>query len=203
MSTDPIEPASIESATSSGTSADRPHITTLTFSPGAAGPSVGLDICTTYVPRTPEKVIVAGSRSITDVALVRAEMNKLWRDWGPYSIVSGQARGVDRIAARIARDAGIEVHEMPADWDTHGRSAGYIRNAGMAKAATGALIIYDGLSKGSSHMIRIAAAEGIRLRVVAPDGWWEMLLATAPRTWDPASLGSVEWAMLPAGRSTR
>lgn len=102
------------------------------------------------------KVIVAGSREFTDKEAIRDEMNKAWREWGPFEVVSGMARGVDRLAAEIAREAGITVHEFPADWDRYGRSAGYRRNEKMAQVADGLIAFWQDGSRGTRHMIDLA-----------------------------------------------
>jgi len=42
--------------------------------------------------------------------------------------------------------------EFPADWDTHGRAAGPIRNKQMAEYGDALLLIWDGESRGSANM---------------------------------------------------
>jgi len=115
------------------------------------------------------KVIVAGSREHTDREIVREHMNRLWREIGPYEIVSGTARGVDTIGASLAKDAGITVHEYPANWQALGRRAGYIRNQVMAQNATHLLAIWDGHSRGTRHMIDIAKQAGLTVQVYRTD----------------------------------
>ena len=44
----------------------------------------------------------------------------------------GDARGVDRDAGRIAKQAGYEVEAMPADW-SQGRKGGVLRNEEMLR----------------------------------------------------------------------
>lgn len=121
-----------------------------------------------------QKVIIAGSREITDVEFIRHEMNNLWREIGPFEVVSGTARGVDRISARLAREAGITVHDYPADWDRFGRSAGYRRNEQMAQEADYALILWDGKSRGTRHMMEIMKKAGKPSDVVVYTKNWRM-----------------------------
>lgn len=99
------------------------------------------------------KVVIAGSRNIAAVELIRNEMNMYWLEIGAFEVISGMARGVDRIARDIAVASGITVHEMPAEWDKYGKSAGYRRNAEMVDLATHGLIFWDGESKGTKHTI--------------------------------------------------
>lgn len=84
-------------------------------------------------------------------------------------IVSGTARGADQLGERYAFEHGFPVKHFPADWDQHGKSAGYIRNAQMAEYADAAVIFWDGMSRGSKHMIDLAKAKGLRVRVVKYD----------------------------------
>lgn len=158
-----------------------------TWAPDAARPS-------------PMRVIVAGSRTIRDRELVRSQMNAAWRDWGRFEVVSGMAAGPDRIAADLAEAAGVRVVRMPADWERHGRRAGCLRNVEMVKSADAALVIYDGSSPGSAHLIREASAAGLRVRVASPAGWWSRVVDRAPSGWDPRSLNGVEWVPVDLGR---
>ena len=46
-------------------------------------------------------------------------------------VIEGGALGADRLAARYAAAAGLEVLTFPADWQRYGRAAGPIRNKQM------------------------------------------------------------------------
>lgn len=98
------------------------------------------------------KLIIAGSRTINDIRLIVKAIHK-FNLINISEIVSGEARGVDRLGERYARLKGIKVKPFPADWDRYGKSAGYRRNAVMAKYADCLLPIWDGESKGTNHMI--------------------------------------------------
>ena len=54
---------------------------------------------------------------------------------------------------------------MPADWNKYGKSAGYKRNEEMANIADAALVIWDGESRGSKHMIDIAKKQKLQVYV--------------------------------------
>jgi hypothetical protein len=97
------------------------------------------------------KVIIAGSRSITDSLKVLAAVNQF-----PYDItqvVSGGAAGVDRLGEELAELIEIPVMRFPADWKKHGKSAGILRNEEMGRYADALIAIWDGSSRGTSHMI--------------------------------------------------
>lgn len=42
---------------------------------------------------------------------------------------------------------------FPADWEKYGRKAGYLRNDQMARYTDVAIILWDGQSRGTKHMI--------------------------------------------------
>lgn len=75
-------------------------------------------------------------------------------------IICGMAAGADMLGRRWAHENALAVVEMPADWEKHGRSAGYIRNEEMAKKADQVVVFWDGLSKGSKNMIDLAIKYG-------------------------------------------
>ena len=101
------------------------------------------------------KLVIFGSRGIEDMRAVEKAMEA----WGMASqvteIVSGGARGVDRLGERYARQHGIHCKVFPAQWDKYGKRAGPIRNAEMAKYADYGVAIWDGESRGTAHMIRL------------------------------------------------
>lgn len=99
------------------------------------------------------KVIVAGSRTITDISLVE----KAIKDSGFVitEIVYGLARGVDSLAVQYATLNHIPVKGFPAKWEKLGRAAGPIRNVEMGEYADAAVIIHDGVSKGTANMLYI------------------------------------------------
>jgi hypothetical protein len=104
------------------------------------------------------KLIIAGSRSITDYNVTLEAFNKLIRDNPTLSIdeiVSGTANGPDSHAIRIAKERNIRVAKFPADWNMYGKRAGYVRNSEMARYADGLLAVYDGNSRGTKMMIEL------------------------------------------------
>lgn len=102
------------------------------------------------------KLIVAGGRDFNDKDLLEAEIlslvNNELKDRA-VSIVSGMARGADRLAWEYAKSKNIICYEFHADWSKHKRAAGYRRNIEMANFADGLLLFWDGRSKGSGHML--------------------------------------------------
>lgn len=111
------------------------------------------------------KIIVAGTRSFDNYALVCKILNRLKN----VEVVCGEARGADALGKKFAIENGLVVHSFPADWDSHGKSAGYKRNEQMAKFADSCIVFWDGVSKGSKHMIDLAQRYGLKTLVVRYD----------------------------------
>lgn len=114
------------------------------------------------------KLIVAGGRDFNDYALMEKLLNQLANEeYEKYSvsIVSGMARGADALAARFAEENNIQLYEFPADWNQHGRGAGYVRNREMAVFADALVAFWDGESKGTANMIKTMHAMHKRTHV--------------------------------------
>lgn len=82
----------------------------------------------------PNRSIWTGSRHWTDEDEVRRVLELMCDPEGrsDVTIVHGACpTGLDAIVDRIAREMGFQVEPHPADWDTHGKSAGPIRNQEM------------------------------------------------------------------------
>lgn len=99
-------------------------------------------------------VIIAGSRTILDydellLAIKQANLNI-------NKILCGKAQGVDTLGEQYALEHNIPINYYPADWDTYGKKAGYMRNEIMAKNANALIVLWDGKSKGTRHMINLA-----------------------------------------------
>ena len=80
------------------------------------------------------KVIVAGSRGIEVISLVDAAIRQ--SGFEVTEVVSGTARGVDRLGEEWAMSRGIPIARFPADWARHGRRAGIVRNLQMIDYVT-------------------------------------------------------------------
>lgn len=115
------------------------------------------------------KLLVAGSRELDHDDAAFALRDELKATFGPYcagvEIISGMARGMDKIAWFVGRDLGLPVVEMPADWDKHGKRAGYVRNAEMVKLADEVWVWWDYSSPGTKSTIDLTLAAKKPLRV--------------------------------------
>lgn len=113
------------------------------------------------------KVIIAGSRGILNYNFVIKAVGSSGFDI--TEVVSGTARGVDRLGERYARDNNIQLKKFPADWAGYGKGAGFIRNGQMAEYADALIALWDGKSKGTEQMINRAKHEGLKVHVFVPE----------------------------------
>ena len=112
------------------------------------------------------KIIIAGGRDFDDFDFLCEKVDKILSRQQEIEIVSGCARGADKLGERYAELRGYPVKRFPADWGNHGRAAGYIRNEEMAEYSDALIAFWDGKSKGTQHMIRIAEEQGLKTRIL-------------------------------------
>lgn len=114
------------------------------------------------------KVIVAGSRGFDNFELMERLLDMYFQNYSPdeIEIVSGGAKGADRLGERYARSRGMALKVMPADWNRYGKSAGYRRNESMVQYATHCVVFWDGESRGTQHTIDLANQYNLVLRIV-------------------------------------
>jgi hypothetical protein len=112
------------------------------------------------------KVIIAGSRGITDYSLIQRVMEPLLWAWGITEVVSGGARGVDQLGETWASRNNIPIRQFIPDWNGYaGKRAGLVRNTQMADYAQGLVAFWDGSSRGTKHMIDTARLKGLKIHV--------------------------------------
>jgi hypothetical protein len=97
------------------------------------------------------KVIIAGSRNIKSFSIVKSAVDE--SKFIISEVVSGRAEGVDYLGEQWAIKNGVQIAKFPADWNTHGKAAGHIRNKQMADYADALVAVWDGSSRGTKNMI--------------------------------------------------
>jgi predicted Rossmann fold nucleotide-binding protein DprA/Smf involved in DNA uptake len=109
------------------------------------------------------RVAVVGSRGFRGEAAVRRCVAEL----PPGTVVvTGGARGVDSWAEDEARRRGVACVVHRADWSTHGRSAGVIRNGVIVADCDRVVAFWDGASRGTADTITRARKAGKSVYVV-------------------------------------
>lgn len=112
------------------------------------------------------KVIIAGSRDFSDFQLLYAKCEEVLANVKEAEIVSGTARGADKLGEHYASLKGYSVRQFTPDWDKQGKSAGYIRNKEMADYSDCLIAFWDGISRGTKHMIDLATEKGLSVHVI-------------------------------------
>lgn len=112
------------------------------------------------------KVIIAGGRDFNNYELLCRKADKILSRQNEIEIVSGAAKGADKLGERYAEERGYLITRFFADWGTFGNVAGYRRNNEMGIYADALILFWDGESKGSGHMLKIAYNNNLEVRII-------------------------------------
>ncbi len=114
------------------------------------------------------RLLVCGGRDFADKRILDAALSEMQAKHGIAAIIQGAAAGADTLAAEWGRSKGVPVEAFPADWETHRRAAGPIRNKQMLdEGRPDAVLAFPG-GRGTANMVRQAEAAGVRVWKVAP-----------------------------------
>jgi hypothetical protein len=119
------------------------------------------------------RVVVAGGRRFNDYNLLKIMLLHYFKNFEmkDIEIISGNARGADKLGERFADEFGCSKKIFIPDWDTHKKAAGYERNKEMAEYANEngngyCVCFWDEKSKGTKHMIDLATKNGLKTKTV-------------------------------------
>lgn len=112
------------------------------------------------------KVIIAGGRDCNDKSiLAEAILNS---GFNITEIVSGGATGADALGEAFAKEFMIPLTKFDAQWATHGKAAGPIRNKEMAEYVGklgGLIALWDGNSGGTLDCINKCKDQGVMIHI--------------------------------------
>ena len=111
------------------------------------------------------KLAVVGSRTFYDYDLLERCLLRYF-SLDDLEILSGGARGTDALAARFAREHGLALRIIEADWERLGRVAGPVRNSRLVQEAEVLVAFWDGRSRGTRDSIAKARRAGKRVLVL-------------------------------------
>jgi hypothetical protein len=116
----------------------------------------------------PLRVLVCGGRNYFDTLTVFKNLDFLRqsRKEGLH-IISGMARGADTLAVEWANSRGATLSCFPADWEKHGKAAGFIRNQQMLDEGQPDLVVAFKGGSGTADMVRRAKAANIKVVALA------------------------------------
>lgn len=116
-------------------------------------------------------LMIAGSRDFDNYKCLNQICDYLLQNVSDeIVIVSGCARGADKLAEHYAYTHNHELIIFNADWNKYGKCAGYRRNEEMqnfiaAKKHKGIVCFWDGKSKGTKHNFELAKKLNNSLRI--------------------------------------
>lgn len=132
------------------------------------------------------RILVTGSRDWTDRDAVYHALNQICEERGlnyipdehgntmpdpsKVTVVHGACpTGADIIADDWCISADFLAERHPADWGTHGKAAGPIRNQEMVDLGADICLAFPlGASRGTRDCMRRAEAAGIPVKVIEP-----------------------------------
>ena len=102
-------------------------------------------------------ILVTGGRDFSDETLLRRlifDAAGTGLESHEIRLVHGNARGADKLAARIGIEAGFDVVPYPANWKDHGLAAGPMRNTFMFVDSKPDVVIAVPGGTGTNDMVK-------------------------------------------------
>lgn len=110
------------------------------------------------------RVLVCGDRNWSDYPFLESTLDQIHSQTPIDMIIEGEARGADKMSRQWAESRDIPYLAFPANWATHGRAAGPIRNRLQFNEGKPDLVVgfHDDIasSKGTRDMINYARTHG-------------------------------------------
>lgn len=116
------------------------------------------------------RILVTGSRNYGNRIDVWAALDQQLAEHRAFTLVVGDCpTGADKHARDWAARWWIPVEVHRADWKTHGRAAGPLRNHAMVASGADLCLAFPlGRSPGTRGCMRLAAAAGIPVKEHTP-----------------------------------
>ena len=118
---------------------------------------------------------IAGGRDFDDFFSADEFIKKIFKESGVVKkrdivIISGGAKGADKIAEDFSKKYELKNIIMNANWDLNGKAAGHIRNKEMASKSLEfgertLIAFWDGKSRGTKNMIENANKMKIDVKI--------------------------------------
>jgi hypothetical protein len=109
---------------------------------------------------------IVGSRGFTNYKLLCRTVNEIRMKLNITCIVSGGAKGADKLGEKYAKEHGIKMVTMSPDWKLHKKKAGIIRNQDIVNAADYVLCFWDSQSPGTRNTIERTRKTNKMLKIV-------------------------------------
>lgn len=112
------------------------------------------------------KLIIAGTRTFNNFDLLSNELHNICIKHQITEIVSGCAKGADRLGELWAHTQGIKIKQFHANWQLYGKLAGPKRNKQMSEYADALIAFWDGKSSGTKNMIELAKKLKLQITII-------------------------------------
>lgn len=119
------------------------------------------------------RVLVCGGRDYSDWERFNSVLDEIAGNASPKFgeivlppwrvMIHGGSNGADAFAHAWAQATCMKIEVYPADWDTHGKAAGPIRNSKMLSEGKPDLVIAFPGGRGTADMVRKAKAAGVKV----------------------------------------
>jgi hypothetical protein len=103
------------------------------------------------------KILVCGGRDYFDAERIDRILDLVM----PSFVIHGCARGADALAANWAVKRGVPHQCYKADWHTHGKGAGHIRNRQMLLEGKPQMVIAFPGGSGTADMVGRSMQRGV------------------------------------------
>lgn len=117
-----------------------------------------------YGTRMTEEGYVVANRF--EIEKLNSTLDALKKEFSDLIIIQGEAKGADSLARDWAVRNNVAVISFPADWKTHGKSAGYQRNVQMLEEGEPDLVVAFPGGRGTAMMCDIARRAGVPVRQI-------------------------------------
>lgn len=115
------------------------------------------------------RIAVIGSRTFNDYDLLRDTILSKFNPSDIQEIVSGGARGADKLGEQFAQEFGLKTNIFLPDWERYGKRAGFIRNTDIIKNSDLVFAFWDEKSTGTLNSINTAKKLNIPVIIIPYD----------------------------------
>ena len=112
------------------------------------------------------KLAVVGSRTFNDYNLLKSYLDKIHVREPITYIVSGGAKGADKLSERWALENNVETIIFLPDWEKYKKAAGFIRNKDIITESDKVIVFWDNISKGTLSSINLSKQQNKKIIVV-------------------------------------
>jgi len=116
------------------------------------------------------KIGIVGSRTWTNAKLmartIESYVSKHRLKWEDIILISGGAKGADKLAEEFAQWKKIAIEVYLPDWELHGKTAGFLRNTIIARESEFLFCFWDGKSRGCMDTVEKIKKSGKQFEII-------------------------------------